>query len=38
MTILRRFLVLAALMFWQGGFMFYGAVVVPITRVRLAEP
>ena len=38
MTILRRFLVLAALMFWQGGFMFYGAVVVPITRARLAEP
>ena len=25
MTILRRFLVLAALMFWQGGFMFYGS-------------
>jgi hypothetical protein len=27
---LRRFLVVAALMFWQGGFTFYGAVVVPI--------
>jgi hypothetical protein len=26
---LRRFLVLAALMFWQGGFTFYAAVVVP---------
>jgi hypothetical protein len=28
--LLRRFLVVAALMFWQGGFTFYGAVVVPI--------
>src|SRR5262245_34684437 len=27
---LRRFLVLTALMFWQGGFVFYSAVVVPI--------
>jgi hypothetical protein len=26
---LRRFLVLVALMFWQGGFTFYAAVVVP---------
>jgi hypothetical protein len=26
----RRFLVLIALMFWQGGFTFYAAVVVPI--------
>jgi hypothetical protein len=26
----RRFLVIAALMFWQGGFTFYAAVVVPI--------
>ena len=30
MMMVRRFLVLAALMFWQGGFTFYGAVVVPI--------
>jgi hypothetical protein len=29
-SLLRRFLVLAALMFWQGGFVFYAAVVVPI--------
>lgn len=29
-TLLRRFSVLAALMFWQGGFTFYAAVVVPI--------
>jgi hypothetical protein len=27
---LRRFLVLIALMFWQGGFTFYTGVVVPI--------
>ncbi len=27
--IFRRFLVLAALMFWQGGFTFYAAIVVP---------
>jgi hypothetical protein len=26
----RRWLLLAALMFWQGGFAFYGAVVVPV--------
>lgn len=30
MTLLRRFLVVQALMFWQGGFLFYAAVVVPI--------
>jgi hypothetical protein len=29
-TLLRRFLVVAALMFWLGGFTFYAAVVVPI--------
>jgi hypothetical protein len=28
----RRFLVLIALMFWQGGFTFYAAVVVPIGQ------
>jgi hypothetical protein len=27
---LRRFLVLVALMFWQGGFTFYAGVVVPV--------
>lgn len=31
-TLLRRFLVLAALMFWQGGFTFYAAVVVPVGQ------
>jgi hypothetical protein len=30
MTLLRRFLTIAALMVWQGGFIFYTAVVVPI--------
>jgi hypothetical protein len=30
LTLLRRFAVIAALMFWQGGFVFYAAVVVPI--------
>jgi hypothetical protein len=29
-TMGRRWLLLAALMFWQGGFTFYGAVVVPV--------
>lgn len=34
MSTLRRFLVIQALLFWQGGFLFYAAVVVPIgTRV-----
>jgi len=33
MTILlRRFLVLTALLFWQGGFLFYASVVVPIGQ------
>jgi hypothetical protein len=30
MIILRRMILLIALMFWQGGFMFYGVVVVPV--------
>jgi hypothetical protein len=30
--ILRRFLTLVALIFWQGGFTFYAAVVVPIGQ------
>lgn len=32
MTFLRRFLVLLAFAFWQGGFTFYAAVVVHIGR------
>jgi hypothetical protein len=31
-TLFRRFLVLAALLFWQGGFTFYSAVVVPVGQ------
>jgi hypothetical protein len=30
MTILRRLILLIALMFWQGGFMFYGSVVITV--------
>src|SRR3954471_15293662 len=30
MTLFRRALLVFALMFWQGGFTFYSAVVVPI--------
>jgi hypothetical protein len=36
-TILRRFLVLAVLLFWQGGFTFYAAVVVPVGRVTIGS-
>src|SRR2546423_36846 len=31
MIVLRRFAVLFALMFWQGGFVFYAVVVVPVA-------
>ena len=30
LTVLRRMALIVTLMFWQGGFMFYGAVVVPV--------
>jgi hypothetical protein len=36
-TLLRRFLVLAALMFWQGGFTFYAAVVVEVGRSQVGH-
>src|SRR5262249_38549097 len=32
MLLVRRFLVMLALIFWQGGFMFYGAVTLPVIR------
>jgi hypothetical protein len=32
MLTLRRFLALAALCFWQGGFTFYSSVVVPLGQ------
>jgi Na+-driven multidrug efflux pump len=37
MQTLRRFLVLAALSFWLGGFTFYTAVVVPIGTDELGS-
>ena len=36
-TFLRRFLVLVAFAFWQGGFTFYAGVVVPVGREVDAE-
>jgi hypothetical protein len=30
MRLARQFLLIISLMFWQGGFMFYGGVVVPV--------
>jgi hypothetical protein len=32
MALVRRWVVLAALMFWQGGFTFYASVVVPMGQ------
>lgn len=32
MKLARRCLVILALMFWQGGFMFYASVVVPVGQ------
>jgi hypothetical protein len=37
MVAVRRFVVLAALFFWQGGFTFYAAVVVPVGQVQLGD-
>jgi hypothetical protein len=37
MVTFRRFLVLAALFFWQGGFTFYASVVVPIGQSELGD-
>jgi hypothetical protein len=36
-TLLRRFLVLVAFAFWQGGFTFYAAVVVPIAQSQIGS-
>src|SRR5947209_11754789 len=37
LVLVRRSLVLAALMFWQGGFTFYAAVVVPLASAELGH-
>src|ERR1700746_354095 len=37
MTVVRRWLLLWALMFWQGGFTFYGGVVVPVGSAVLGS-
>jgi hypothetical protein len=37
MILVRRVLVLVALMFWQGGFTFYAAVVVPVGQKELGS-
>jgi hypothetical protein len=37
MTVLRRYLVLLTLMFWQGGFTFYSAVVVAVGSAVLGS-
>jgi hypothetical protein len=37
MTMIRRCLVVAAIMFWQGGFTFYASVVVPIGSDELGS-
>ncbi len=38
MTLLRRFAVLAVLMIWQGGFVFYAGIVVPVAMSVLRPP
>jgi hypothetical protein len=38
MTLARRFLAMAALMVWQGGFLFYTAAVVPTGTEVLGSP
>ncbi len=37
LTWLRRFLILMTLLFWLGGFAFYGGVVVPYGRAAFRE-
>jgi hypothetical protein len=37
MTLFRRFLVMVALLFWQGGFLFYASVVVPVAQLELGS-
>jgi hypothetical protein len=37
-TLLRRFLVFQAFLMWQGGFLFYASVVVPVGTDVLGDP
>lgn len=37
MTLFRRFLVFQAFLLWQGGFVFYAAVVVPVGTTALGS-
>jgi hypothetical protein len=37
MLLVRRYLAIAALLFWQGGFVFYAAVVVPTGQAVLGS-
>jgi hypothetical protein len=36
-SVIRRMILLVSLMFWQGGFMFYGGVVVPVGTTILGS-
>lgn len=36
-VLVRRFVVLAVLFFWQGGFTFYASVVVPVAQQSLGH-
>lgn len=36
-SVIRRMILLIPLMFWQGGFMFYGGVVVPVGTTILGS-
>lgn len=37
MVLLRRYLVVYSLMLWQGGFVFYSAIVVPVGTATLGS-
>ena len=37
MVVVRRFVVVQALLLWQGGFLFYAAIVVPVGTDELGS-